>query len=152
MRIVLITLVAALLSIAPATGAQFDIRGVWHPVTATTLAKSQSVSFGIIDVSDMDNIFTVLISGTGDSLVTTLTVLGMMSANIADTSKSVTVYSSTQNKDALATAYSDTLEGTTRFPYLYCKVTNSDADSSLTGVDVWVYMQPRELNFSGGTK
>lgn len=152
MRLALITLVAALLTIAPATGAQFDNRGVWHPVTATTLAKSQSVSFGIIDVSDMDNIFTVLISGTGDSLVTKLDVLGMMSANIADTAKSVTVLSTTQHKDAVAVAYTDTLEGATRFPYLYLKLTNADTDSSLANVDVWLYMQPRELNFTGGTK
>lgn len=152
MRVLTLTLATVLLIAAFGYAQQFDDRGVWHPVTGVTLATGASRSFGVLDVSDMDNIFTVLVSGTGDSMVVTLTILGMMSPNIADTAKSVTVYTSTSHVKTAATAFSDTLEGATRFPYLYGTITNADADSTLSAVNLWLYMQPRELVFSGKGK
>lgn len=144
MRTILIFLLCA--STAYATE-NFDSRGVWHPVSSVTLASGASVSFGIIDVTDREAELALGIYGTtpDDSLNVTVSILGMMSPNLADTAKSVTVYSGTTLTGGGMVVLPDTLVGDEMVPYMYGTITNADADSTLSGLDVWLYMIPREL-------
>lgn len=143
MRILLILLLICNLIYA----SDFDDRGVWHAIKAVTLEDSEKVSFGVIDVSDREAELNILVYGEGpdDSLVFILTLYGMMSANIADTNKSVSIFSSTKNLDEGGVALADTLDDNQMFPYLYGNLYNiNNADS--TTFDLWLYMRPRDLS------
>lgn len=134
-----------------ATAGVFDDRGVWHPVNGASMAKSAVTSFGPIDVSDRERELTFMVFGNSsdDSLTVKIDLLGMMSPNAIDTAKTLTVFTGTYRVFADAVTIADTLDDAEQYPYLFGRITNVDADSSLTGVHGWLYMRPRELNFQG---
>lgn len=124
----------------------FDDRGVWYPMQTVTMEDSERVSFGVIDVSDREPELNILVYGEGpdDSLVFTLTIYGMMSPDIADTNKSVSIFSSTQNLDEGGIALADTLDSNQMFPYLYGNLYNiNNADS--TYFDLWFFMKQKDI-------
>jgi len=124
----------------------FDDRGVWQAINAVTLEDSERVSFGVIDVSDRESELNILVYGTGpdDSLVFTLTIYGMMSADLADTNQSTSIFSSTQNLDEGGIALADTLDDNQMFPYLYGNIYNINGADS-TEFDLWFFMKPRNV-------
>ena len=126
----------------------FDDRGVWHPIDGATLAHGYRTTFGVLDVSDRDNVLNALVYGytPDDSLNITLELRGMMSPNLADSGKSVQIFTTTSLKGDDAIAFADTLDDNQFYPYLMGRLTNADTDSTLSGVHLWLYMQPREIN------
>ena len=112
---------------------------------SVTLAADGIRAFGVQDVSDREAELCIIIYGTtpDDSLNVTVEILGMMSPNLSDTSKSVQLLNSTSLTGAGAVAFADTLFGTSHVPYLYIRTTNADADSALTATG-WLYMKQRE--------
>ena len=114
------------------------------------MTKSTVVTFGPIDVSDRERELSFMVyCSTSDSLNVTITLLGMMSPNASDTLKSLSIFSGTYHTINDAITIADTLNGNTQYPYIFGRVTNSDADSTLTGVNGWLYMRPREIIFNG---
>jgi len=146
-----IVLTAMLIS-STAWAATFNERGVWQPVSTATLAKNQTVTFGCVDVSDRKQELNVMVYGkTGDdSLNIILELRGMMTPNLSDSNLSVQTFTITKKTGGDVIAYADTLTGNQMYPYLMGRITNVDGDSTLRNVDVWLYMNPRELVFSGG--
>ncbi len=136
---------------APAWAGVFDDRGVWNPVSGATLAGEAVVSFGPIDVSDRERELSFTVSGNSgdDSLTVKIDLYGMMSANASDTTVALEVFSGTYRVVTDAVTIADTLSGANQYPYLFGRLTNVDADSSIAGVDAWLYMRPRELLFIG---
>lgn len=120
----------------------FDERGIWHALKSKALAAGTKTTFGLIDVSGYGQEINIEVYGTtpDDSLVYTIDLYGMMSPNLADTAKSVLIYTKTNNLSGGATSHADTLEGTEMFPYLFGRMYNIDGDSTLT-VDVWLYVR-----------
>ncbi len=116
-------------------------------VSSQTIPASGSRSFGVRDVTDRELPFNILAyaTTTGDSLKLTITLYGMMSYLLADTTKIATIATTTEATTGSVIALGDTLDGETMYPYLYGKVTNNHASASAV-VTLWLYMRPREIN------
>lgn len=124
----------------------FNTRGVITLVNSVSLSAGNKRSSNVLDVSDRDPELCVMVYGStpDDSLVVTVEILGMFSPNLADTSKAITVYSSTNHSAGGAVTFADTLQGSEMVPYLFIRITNADADSAFT-CNSWVYMKQREI-------
>lgn len=142
MKKILIPVLIILCGFCYAADNQFDDRGVWHALNGISLAESTKTTFGLINVSGWGEELNIMVYGTtpDDSLVYTIDIYGMMSPNLSDTTKSVKIYTSTNNLGAGAKSHADTLNGNEMFPYLWGQLYNIDGDSTLT-VDVWFHVK-----------
>jgi len=149
MRLLVLT---ALLVASNVCAATFDDRGVWPAITDATLSSGQIQTIGVIDVSDREIYLNALVSGDtpDDSLNITLEWRGMMSPDLSDSGESVQIFTTTSLAADDAIAFADTLDDNQLYPYLMGRLTNADADSTLSNVNLWLYMYPREQIFSGG--
>jgi hypothetical protein len=128
----------------------FNERGIWIAVSSQTIPHGGSRSFGVRDVTDRDLPFNIMAYGTtgGDSLRLTITLYGMMSYLLSDTTKVKIIKTVTTTVASGAViSLADTLDDVLMFPYLYGKVTNNASDSSAI-VTLWVYMRARETNIA----
>jgi len=139
-------LVIALLLISGiASAATFDNRGVWQALTDKAIVKNQIITFGMIDVSDRLDVLNIMAIASGkDTLELKIDLYGQMSYNLSDSLTAKLVGTVTGIGDTLSICLADTLSGDTKFPYLWGRITgNSD---SLMAVNLFLYMNPREIN------
>lgn len=120
----------------------FDTYGVWHPVDTQTLSAGQAVSHGPITIHMREKYLNFLIHGAfSDSMYPVLQVYGMMTYNLADTSKAALIGTSNTYTDAETVAFADTLDDNQLYPFIWIRLTNNHPDSSAT-YNVWCYNRP----------
>jgi len=145
----LISIVVLILSIGVAHADNFDEYSIWEAIESITLLKNQVSIAGPIYVTDREKEINYCLYGSanGDSLKFTIDIYGGFSSTLSDSNKFRNIKSTgiiRQVKTVKNYAVSDTLEGESKYPYIYLKLTNNHADSAIT-FDLNAFSKEREI-------
>lgn len=139
--ILVVSLMFCMTAIADGT---FNFYGVWHPVESVTLSAGERTSSGVISFMGREKYYNFLIYGVAsDSIYPQLDVYGMMTYNIADTSKAVLIGTTSEYTSGSTVSYADSLIDNEAYPFVWIRLTNNHPDSSAV-FDVWGYAKPAE--------
>ena len=143
MKRVIILAFVLVLSVTVYAEDLFNEYGVWTALSNITITTGATRSAGPVDMTRGEKYFNFFIYSANDSMWTKLDVYGMMTYLKSDTTKSTLISTNTEYTGDHTTTFSDSLENASAFPYLFIKLTNMRADSSVTCY-VYGYSRPTQ--------